>query len=280
MTREQLNDRIEKAKAKVAKIEKRVQKWDSAQCKEAFLKDNEDFIKAGYYTKDSLLSNDWLYDNYIEGCQRELKGAKRNLEKARALLEKYNSMLAMEESIDNGLENNRVEVIWEFLLSYKDMVAGFVRKNMDTLNEYYRVNSEYCEWSNNKYSLIRDSGEESWKEHMRELRDRMAELKDEIHPYTRAVEKYNGYKQPHTVDEGKLEEILMKDCRARYNKLVNEVTKYTGKIVDATNLHISGGELNGIIIGEDGKAKVNTFMAGIYHIVQCPHYRTKVTRVD
>ena len=280
MTKEQLNDRIEKAKAKVAKIEKRVQKWDSAQCKEAFLKDNEDFIKAGYYTKDSLLSNDWLYDNYIKGCQRELKGAKRDLEEARALLEKYNSMLAVEESIDNGLENNRVEVIWEFLLSYKDMVAGFVRKNMDTLNEYYRVDREYCEWNNNRYSLIRDSGEESWKEHMRELRDRMAELKDEIHPYTKAVEKYNGYKQPSTVDEGKLEEILMKDCRARYNKLVNEVTKYTGKIVDATNLHIRGGELNGTIIGEDGKAKVNTFRAGIYHIVQCPHYRTKVTRVD
>ena len=70
----------------------------------------------------------------------------------------------------------------------------------------------------------------------------------------------------------------MKDCKARYFQLVEEVTEITGIIQDATNLHISGGELNGIIIGERGKAKINTFSAGGWNI-QCYHYRHKVTKV-
>ena len=109
----------------------------------------------------------------------------------------------------------------------------------------------------------------------------LKELQSEIHPYTKmvATRDYSKADRTHVVDESKLEEILLKDCKARYFELVNEVTDITGIIKDATNLAIHGGELNGIIIGEKGKAKVQTFSAGGWRI-QCFHYRTRVDKVN
>ena len=107
------------------------------------------------------------------------------------------------------------------------------------------------------------------------------ELEDAIHPYTQqvATRDWTSDSREYHVDENKLEEILLKDCKARYFQLVKEVTQYTGIITDAQGLSMRAGELNGIIIGEKGKAKVQTFSAGGWNI-QCFHYRTRVDRIQ
>ena len=232
---------------------------------------------------------EYLWNEYLKNCNEEIRRAQRDLEDEKLKLEKYQNLLNLELNKDNEFNNNRIKVIWDFLLHYKEQVAEYIRNNMEVLNEYYKTNSESCDWHNNHRSIIQEQGitEEQWKEHYRELNQKEKQLKANIHPYTSMVAKYNGYRQPHTVDEEKLEEILLKDCKARYFELVDEVTKYTGIITDATGLAIRGGELNGIIIGEKGKAKVLTFSAGGWNqgiIVnvkhgQCFHYRTKVSEV-
>lgn len=283
MTQEQLKERIQKSEAKIEKIERRIKKWQDAQTREAFLKTDGWLLNLGR-------DEEYLWNEYIKNCNWELDHAVQDLHDAQVTLEKYQNLLALEEAKDSEFENNRIVVIWEFLLNYKEQVAQYIRNNMNVLNEYYKVNSKSCDWHNHKYSIMEKQGisEEEWKDHYKELNRKERDLKSEIHPYTQLVSKYNGYRQPHTVDEEKLEEILLKDCKARYFQLVDEVTKYTGIILDATNLSIHGGELNGIIIGEKGKAKVQTFSAGGHstHIIvnekhgQCFHYRTRVDRVD
>ena len=279
MTKEQLQDRIQKSEVKIEKIEKRIKKWQDAQTEEACLK-HYDYMLSWGKTVDAILSQ--CYDEYIKNCNWELDHAVQDLHDAQLTLEKYQNLLALEVAKDNEFENNRIMVIWNFLLNYKEQVAEFIRNNIKVLNEYYEVNSKMCDWhNNNSYKVY--NGEMTREEYNRvynELREQEKELESNIHPYTKLVATRNYPEKERKVDEAKLEEILLKDCKARYFQLVNEVTEITGIITDATNLAIHGGELNGIIIGEKGKAKVLTFEAGIYHIVQCPHYRTRISKIE
>lgn len=273
MTKEQLQERIQKAEVKIEKIERRIKKWQDAQTREAFLKNDGWLLNMGR-------DEDSLWNEYIKDCNWELDHAVQDLHDAQLTLEKYQNALNLELAKDNEFENNRIMVIWEFLLNYKEQVANYIRNNISVLNEYYEVNSQMCDWHNNNAHKVYH-GEMSREEYNRvynELRQREKELEESIHPYTKLVATRNYPSKERVVDEAKLEEILLKDCKARYFELVDEVTKYTGIITDAQGLKIKAGELNGIIIGEKGKAKVLTFSAGGWNI-QCFHYRTKVSKV-
>ena len=283
MTPEQLLDRIQKSQEKIAKIEKRIKKWQDAQCEKSFIKERGWLLDAGR-------DREYLWNEYIKNCNWELDRAIQDLHDAQLTLEKYQNALNLEIAKDNEFENNRILVIWEFLLNYKEQVANYIRNNVNVLNEYYKVNSEMCDWHNNNRHKVYN-GEMSKEEYNRvynELRERERELESSIHPYTKLVATRTYPEKERVIDETKLEELLLKDCKSRYFALVDEVTKYTGIITDATNLNMHGGELNGIIIGESGKAKVQTFSAGGHsqHIIvnekhgQCFHYRHKVTKIN
>ena len=278
MTQEQLQDRIQKTSIKIEKIEKRISKWQKAETEDACVK-HYDFMLSWGKTREEILSQ--CYKEYIKNCEWELDHAVQDLYDTKLTLEKYQNLLNLEKAKDDDFENNRIKVIWEFLLNYKEQVASYIRVNMCALNEYYEVDSQMCDWHNhNSYKVY--NGEMSKEEYNRvddELRERRKELKDAIHPYTYQVAKRDYPNKTRYVDEEKLDEILLKDCKERYFQLVKEVTKITGIITDAQGLHISAGELNGVIIGERGKAKVQTFSAGGWNI-QCFHYRTRVDKID
>ena len=274
MTQEQLQDRIQKTNIKIEKIEKRIKKWQNAQTREAFLKADGWLLNMGR-------DEEYLYKEYIKNCNWELDNAVQDLYDTKLTLEKYQNMLNLELAKEDEFNNNRIQIIWEFLLNYKEQVADYIRSNVEVLNEYYEVNTKMCDWHNNNAHKVHH-GEMTREEYNRvynELRERENELQSNIHPYAKecAVKDYTINKR--VIDEDKLEELLLKDCKARYFQLVNEVTKYTGIILDAQGLKIRAGELNGIIIGEKGKAKVQTFSAGGWNI-QCFHYRTRVDKVD
>ena len=276
MTQEQLQERIQKTNIKIEKIEKRIKKWQNAQTREAFLKADGWLLNMGR-------DEEYLWKEYIKNCNWELDHAVQDLYDTRLLLEKYQNMLNLELAKENEFENNRITIIWEFLLNYKEQVAEYIRNNLSVLNEYYEINTKMCDWHNNNRCKVY-SGEMTREEYNRvynELQARERELEENIHPYTKlcATRDYSKENSERYIDENKLEEILLKDCKARYFQLVNEVTQYTGIILDAQGLRIKAGELNGIIIGEKGKAKVQTFSAGGWNI-QCFHYRTRVDKID
>lgn len=280
MTVEQLKDRIQKSHIKIEKIEKRIKKWQDAQTEDACVK-HYDYELSWGKTRQEIINEN--YAQYIKNCNWELDHAVQDLHDAQLTLEKYQNMLNLELAKDNEFENDRIQVIWEFLLNYKEKVAEYIRNNLSVLNEYYEVNTKMCDWHNNNAWRVH-RGELTREEYNRvynELRERERELQANIHPYTKECAKrdYSKDNSERYIDENKLEEILLKDCKARYFQLVKEVTKYTGIITDAQGLSIHAGELNGIIIGEKGKAKVQTFSAGGWNI-QCFHYRTRVDKVN
>ena len=81
------------------------------------------------------------------------------------------------------------------------------------------------------------------------------------------------------VNHQKLDQHLQIEAENKYDNIVNRAVEITGKILDATDLSIgSTGELNGIIVGENGKAKIETIGAGGYNI-QCFHFRTLIHKI-
>lgn len=77
-----------------------------------------------------------------------------------------------------------------------------------------------------------------------------------------------------------IKKLLDEEEKHKVLDLIRRVTKVTGTITDASNLRIGeqSGELNGLVIGTDGKAYVETIGAGGYNI-QRFHYRVLVKRI-
>ena len=85
-----------------------------------------------------------------------------------------------------------------------------------------------------------------------------------------------------TSDE-QIHEDNTKAAKAVILELLNRVTKITGPVVDWSGLHVTAGNnglatLNGVVIGEDGKARVESITAGGYNI-QRLHIRTLVKEI-
>lgn len=82
------------------------------------------------------------------------------------------------------------------------------------------------------------------------------------------------------IDEELLKKEVAKEKKNKYFDLVNRITKVVGTIVDASNLSVGNqrGELNGIVSGIHGKARIETISAGGYNI-QKFHYRVLVHEI-
>ena len=100
-----------------------------------------------------------------------------------------------------------------------------------------------------------------------------------VNPLTREV--YDR-KAENLVNEEELEKILSKEVELKYWNMINKVTPITGEITDASLLKIApDGNINGILIGNKGKARLETIYAGginegvIVNVKhgQCLHFR-------
>lgn len=86
------------------------------------------------------------------------------------------------------------------------------------------------------------------------------------------------YFQYKTIDESlaRLDKDLNREVELKYDDLINRANKVVGQITDASNLSVGPkGELDGIIEGTKGKARIETIGAGGYNI-QIFHYRVLI----
>lgn len=127
--------------------------------------------------------------------------------------------------------------------------------------------------------------EDEWKTELKRKKIKEEDLQDSINPLL--FEVYDN-RQDNKINYEELNEILDKEIEAKYWNMVERVTKVTGEIIDASDLSIGGdGNINGIIIGKEGKAKLETILAGGYNqniIVntrrgQVLHYRLIVNKI-
>ena len=76
--------------------------------------------------------------------------------------------------------------------------------------------------------------------------------------------------------EAWLEKAMEEEKRAKLIDLIGRIMGTVGTITDAAALHIGPeGDINGYIVGTEGKAKIQTIGAGGYNI-QCFHFRTLI----
>ena len=244
--------------------------------------------------RDIPTSDDWNKGPNIQ----ELKSAYIDLGEARNTLAKYQIEL---EKIDNFDNAEKITVLWEFLTEWENKTYEWYLRNAEL---YFNLKVNYDEawfeaktkWLNNNPKPDQDDRqayrmwdrqryyyEEDFNRNYYSAVDNLTKNLTRLNgayegEYTGRVRKY--IYTSYAVDTEQLKKIIAEEKKRKYEDLVNRVTQITGNITDVSNLRIGNqnGELNGYIIGEQGKAKVETISAGGYNI-QRFHYRCLVNPV-
>ena len=250
-----LTERINKKITDIAKANKSLAKY-LAEC----TKEEATLINDYLLTGDKNPYRQWLKNNnrYYGG---DAWSKAIDLYDAQNTLAKYQNML---KAIEERESTAKINTIWEFLLSYKELVIEWLKNNAINKDLYFKEESKYCDMANSrKYT----------KEELLKQENIYRKYKNQIHPLT------NKYYSPRRGwDMAGLNKYLDKDIEDKYFQLIDQVTKITGEILSAEGLKIKAGELNGVIKGTKGIAKIHTISAGGYNI-QCFHYRTLVKEV-
>lgn len=258
MTIETLNKRIEGANKNIAKLEAKLDRILKAQ------------------------ATNWTVNPYYYR-EEDIKWTKRDLEVARNSLATYEAQLVTETEKANS---RNVPAILNFLENWKKRVYSY---NKGIINAH-----------DEEEAYVRSLAPKSWRdEETEEYKEARRELWSKEHGYYEYREytsRYTGKKCRERVkvqdgdyepimdylgEEGdaKLRKLLKIHAEAMYDDIIARSNRIVGQITDASDLRVGEkGELNGIVVGTNGKAKIQTISAGGYNI-QCFHFRTLINEV-
>lgn len=274
MTKEQLNDRIENKNIDIQKINNRIIKWsktctdeDIAIAKEYGMTDYNSSQKQELHNKYSEYKKQKGYDYHRSSDIDEVARAYGDLREAQKTLEKYQVQLA---EIVNFENEDKIEVLVEFLQNWRAKAYSWYIQNAQL------------------YIALRAKQREEFEKHQAKEEERLNTKLDwrqshylesvfnryyysEIAPLSREIA---GHKE---IDTDKLNKVLDDEVVAKYKDLVLRISAVVGEIQDVSGLSIGNknGEINGIVKGTKGVAKIDTISAGGY-AVQCFHYRILV----
>lgn len=233
----------------------------------------------------------------IEIKRDDIKCAEGKLEEAKRTLQNWRDKLGERVSRDAFIEANTPEVMKDFLEQWKAATLEHYRKArldwlaardelraqerqarleaLHTLPELEEARQRYGSRDLSDFELInlRPSKpvEDFLKErHLsrRDIRQRLEGMADMV--IRRLVEIRDD-----TEREAWLEKTIEAEKKARLADMITRINKVVGTILDASDLHMSNGEINGTVAGTEGRAKVQTIGAGGYNI-QRFHFRTLV----
>ena len=166
----------------------------------------------------------------------DVKRLKREVEDAKNTLEKYNKQLAGEIEKENLF-------ITEIPESMKALQNELVAK--------------WNEWDIERRDRIRTARTEmEYKEYCQKFS-----------VYERTVFTYKSDEEINTSNEN--------DAKWFIIDLYNRVKAITGEVTDWSGIHAAGTALNGLVIGKEGRAEVESILAGGYNI-QRLHVRVLV----
>ena len=300
MTKEQIQERIDKKQKDIEKILKRIAKWTSGMNPEAItvcancelvygdVRFNDAYkaykeYETSHYDDPTVYRQDHEWN---KGPQlNETYRAYRDLAEARATLSKYQVQM---DKLINFDKEEKIEVIWKFLMNWKELSREWYRKNAkryyDLKLGYKAAKDAYVAEHANERGRLDWYQEKSFEENywwgIDMVTKEITKLKHKyVYPNPENRWDYEYVLDSYEIDEELLEKILDDEVKAKYKNLINQITHITGEITDALGLRIGAkGDINGIVEGLNGKASVQTFSAGGWNI-QCFHYRTKVTSV-
>ena len=278
-----LKERISKAEDKIAKKQGTIAK------KQGWIEKR----KANFANLTTENERYWATCE-INNLEDDIIRLEKEIKEAQTALDGYKAQLATEAEKANS---RNVPAIIEFLEAWKERATEFYRKGLTeyfetrkTLREMYaKVNAawygtpEYKE-ANAAYETANEAfrrklyghyhdEEYEWggRKHHKEVKDYDGEL-EYIHPYD----------NERTLEAAmeKVAKDLKREAERKYDDIIERTNSVVGEIKDASGLRFGStrGELNGFIIGERGKAEVETITAGGWNI-QCLHLRTLIKKV-
>lgn len=233
-------------------------------------------------------------DSDIKDCQSKLKDAQVILSNWK---EKYNKRISEDEYI----QANCPEVINVFLEQWKqnaiswylDRYIKFIEFKKELRSEEYKARRE-CVNLTPEYEKYKNmlTGDEKHDDYIllnvwpRKIMEEYLSEKDLN--YNQVKKRITNFGD-HTLfkmcelnevtHKEWLEKVMEVEKRAKMLDLMRRICEYIGTITDASNLKISPkGDINGILIGTEGRALIETIGAGGYN-VQCFHFRTLIHHI-
>jgi hypothetical protein len=297
-------EKVEKCQKTIERHEKQLEKKIQAVIKAVDLdltgknKNEIDELREPYRNTE----HSWTIYEVI-GKLDDIKGATRKLKDAEIVLENWREKLHAELEKENYIQNNIPQVIKDFLEEWKEKCFYWYVDKYDayrklskelkddkekTILEYIKTAPEYAEHVDENGNIDYDFRlQDSY--HSKELQLHLKEC--ELH-WTDIEKRKKGFlamagwvvvEMCRYYDETErlafLEKTLEKDKKAKMLDLIFRINEVVGTITDASRLRISEkGNLDGIIEGEKGKAKIETIGAGGFNI-QVFHYRTLVHKI-
>lgn len=270
MDKEQLKRRIEQTRDKLAKAIKAKDKYYSLVSSEnkKYADQNLSWVELRKLNLD--VDQEDVLDHFRE--------KKLLVDELTQRLEKYEEALTHMNAFE---KRDKVKVIWDFLLGWKEDTINFIKENAKLLyslkNNYRKAFQDYMSKHPEEFNAS------NWRTARYREKDFQEAYYSPIHSLT-----FDVYTREGKVDEKKLNDILDKDIELKYRTLEAKIKKVCGEIVDASGLYIaSNGMINGYIVGTEGKAHIETIIAGGYNqdiIVntkhgQIAHYRVIVKGV-
>lgn len=277
MTKKELETKVINAQATVTKKKAIIQKHRDQLAK---------LISKG--------ADDWD----IRRKRSDIEEATKKLAEAEQIAKNWEDKLGAQISRDAFIEANAPQVIKDFLENWKANAIKYYRQHridfiayrkelrqkerearleaLRTLPELERYREIYKDREPSDSDLLnlwpRKAVDEFLKERgldYRSIQEKLAARSDYV--TNRLLEIRDEAER-----ETWLENTMEEEKKAKLADLICRINKVVGTITDASYLHIGPkGDINGYVVGTEGRAKVETIGAGGYNIV-CFHFRTLV----
>lgn len=276
MEMSELENKLKAAEERVAKSKNTLEKY---YAKEARLKDQirylgyeitndnypeiegiaRDDYHAGKITADNL-DLVWKYSWNVDAIKTTLS----NIKEQEQIVANWKTKIELQKAKDEEFANIP-EVVKEFIHTWRIKAQEMTLKNIEKYEEEYRVIRDEYE-ANSHWEQPQEVRRAAYTTY----RDAEKKLNQEYGALVVSL----AFKRDKLTE---LNKILDAEEKSKIFDLIRRVTRVVGTIIDASNLSIGrqSGELNGIVVGTEGKCHVETIGAGGYNI-QIYHYRVLV----
>ena len=236
----ELEKKAAAAEAKVIKIEGTIERHKKAAEKKLAIILKNNWNPTDKYQKEGTKEHDDCYWSICEyeGKLEDIKSAEKKLKAAQEILANWKTKLKEQIKKENTIATEMPEIFRQCQQELAD------------------------EWT--QYDIA--------------ARERMKAKRAELgYKEFRKIYKFNQEQELNKSDEEFIKSNLQ-SAESFIIDLYNKVKAITGDVTDWSHIRYSGKALNGLVIGKDGKAAVETIVAGGYNI-QRIHYRVLVKKL-
>lgn len=310
MTLEQIHESMTKAYEKVGKCEATIERHKKTLANKIKYVEklgfNPNMDRLELRGKTDNLSNKvfWLLCD-IENKREDIKGAEKKLADAKRVAEnwrikyknQYTKEMYIEESLPAVIKEymsnwKRNAIAWQLEVSNNRYVGErerLRRMQMQAMYEYiksvpgYEINGTYIkfDYSNTDYKYLKTMRNREVNRYLtdkkindRDIRDRLSKTFGQT-TIEFATEYVPG--SPEQVEA--ITKYYEREAQNKMLDLMDRICNVVGEITDSSHLTIGlKGDIEGIIHGTIGSARIETISAGGYNI-QCFHFRTLVHKI-